>query len=75
MHAQPSHRRQGVVCLVSLWMLLTAVSHGRAADILASNKQPLAFGPGQTIIDLKKIVWEPLKGEDSPRSEDRHPPG
>jgi quercetin dioxygenase-like cupin family protein len=43
-----------------------AVSHGLAADILASNKQPLSFGPGQTIIDLKRIVWEPLKGEGIP---------
>jgi quercetin dioxygenase-like cupin family protein len=31
-----------------------------------SNTHPLSFGPGQTIIDLKKVVWEPLKGEGIP---------
>jgi quercetin dioxygenase-like cupin family protein len=65
-HDQRGHIRQRVVFLVSLCVLLTAVAYGRAADILASNKQPLSFGPGQTIIDLKKIVWEPLKGEGIP---------
>jgi hypothetical protein len=65
-HDQKYHLRQGVVCFISLCVLLTAVSHGLAADILASNKQPLSFGPGQTIIDLKRIVWEPLKGEGIP---------
>src|SRR5262249_4066697 len=65
-HDQRGHIRQRVVFLVSLCVLVTAVAHGRAADILASNKQPLAFGPGQTLIDLKKIVWEPLTGEGIP---------
>ena len=65
-HDQRCHLRQGVVFLASLCVLLTAVTHGLAADILASNKQPLSFGPGQTIIDLKRIVWEPLKGEGIP---------
>src|SRR5207237_938876 len=37
-----------------------------AAGKVASNKQPLSFGTGQTIIDLKKVVWEPLKGEGIP---------
>ena len=26
-----------------------------------SNLRPLAFGDDQTIIDLKKVIWEPLK--------------
>ena len=74
MHDQHCPLRRGIVGLVSLWVLLTAVSHGLAADILASNKQPFSFGPGQTIIDLKRIVWEPLEGMAFPRGEDRHPP-
>jgi quercetin dioxygenase-like cupin family protein len=65
-HNQRCPLRQGVAFFFSLCVLLTAVTHGLAADILASNKQPLAFGPGQTIIDLKRIVWEPLKGEGIP---------
>jgi hypothetical protein len=65
-HDQRCHRRHGVACFVSLCVLVTAVTHGLAADILPSNKQPLSFGPGQTIIDLKRIVWEPLKGEGIP---------
>ena len=47
-------------------LILTPFTQGLAADIIASNKHPLSFGPGQTIIDLKKIVWEPLKGEGIP---------
>jgi quercetin dioxygenase-like cupin family protein len=65
-HDQRCHLRQGVACFVSLCVLLTAVTYGLAADILASNKQSLSFGPGQTIIDLKRIVWEPLKREGIP---------
>ena len=57
---------QGCTYFVSLLVLLMAVTPGLAADIIPSNKQPLSFGPGQTIIDLKKIVWEPLKGEGIP---------
>jgi Domain of unknown function (DUF4437) len=72
-HAQRFHpyrdgrvwtRRLPLVSL-ALLVLLTPGSL-RAADIIASNKRPLSFGPGQTLIDLKKIVWEPLKGEGIP---------
>jgi quercetin dioxygenase-like cupin family protein len=35
------------------------------ADV-GSNKQPLSFGKDQTIIDLSRVVWEPLKGEGIP---------
>jgi len=51
------------ICLV---LVLTPCTPSNAADILASNKRPLSFGPGQTIIDLKNIVWEPLTGEGIP---------
>jgi len=51
------------VCLVMSVLVLTYVSNGSAADTVASNKHPLSFGTGQTIIDLQKVVWEPLKGE------------
>jgi quercetin dioxygenase-like cupin family protein len=51
---------------LTLVALLMCCTHALAADILASNKHPLSFGPGQTLIDLKKIIWEPLKGEGIP---------
>jgi quercetin dioxygenase-like cupin family protein len=33
---------------------------------VGSNKEPLSFGKDQTIIDLSRVVWEPLKGEGIP---------
>jgi quercetin dioxygenase-like cupin family protein len=54
------------LCLVMLVLVLSSGTHGRAADQVASNKHPLSFGTGQTIIDLQKVVWEPLKGEGIP---------
>jgi quercetin dioxygenase-like cupin family protein len=33
---------------------------------VGSNKQSLSFGKDQTIIDLSRVVWEPLKGEGIP---------
>ena len=54
-------RRLPLVSLALLVLLTPDIL--RAADIIASNKRPLSFGPGQTLIDLKKIVWEPLKGK------------
>ena len=57
-------RRLPLVSLALLVLLTPDIL--RAADIIASNKRPLSFGPGQTLIDLKKIVWDPLKGEGIP---------
>jgi quercetin dioxygenase-like cupin family protein len=54
------------VCLVMFFLALTSVTDGSAADKVASNKHPLSFGKGQTIIDLQNVVWEPLKGEGIP---------
>jgi quercetin dioxygenase-like cupin family protein len=54
------------VCLIGLCLVLTSFTNGGAAGKVASNKQPLSFGNGQTIIDLQKVVWEPLKGEGIP---------
>ena len=54
------------ICLVMFLLVLTSVTNGSAADKVGSNKQPLSFGQGQTIIDLQKVVWEPLKGEGIP---------
>ena len=54
------------VFLVMFFLVLTSVTNGSAADKVASNKQPLSFGKGQTIIDLQYVVWEPLKGEGIP---------
>lgn len=36
------------------------------AHELGSNMKPLAFGDDQTIIDLNKLVWEPLNVEGLP---------
>jgi quercetin dioxygenase-like cupin family protein len=52
--------------LAGLWLVLTSVTHGGAADKTGSNTHPLSFGPGQTIIDVRHVVWEPLKGEGIP---------
>jgi quercetin dioxygenase-like cupin family protein len=54
------------IILAVLLLILASFTHGSAADKAASNKQPLSFGTGQTIIDLQKVVWEPLKGEGIP---------
>ncbi len=52
--------------LIVLFLLLTSFANGRAQDKMASNKQPLSFGKDQTLIDLNKVVWEPLTGEGIP---------
>jgi quercetin dioxygenase-like cupin family protein len=71
-HLGNTHHRRGTrgkhlsVCLVMCLLVLTSITNGSAADKVASNKQPLSFGQGQTIIDLQKVVWEPLKGEGIP---------
>jgi hypothetical protein len=51
---------------LALVLLLLSGATGRAVAKVASNKQPLSFGQGQTIIDLQNVVWEPLKGEGIP---------
>jgi quercetin dioxygenase-like cupin family protein len=53
------------IALALVLLLLSSVT-GRAVAKVASNKQPLSFGQGQTIIDLQNVVWEPLKGEGIP---------
>ena len=53
-------------CLVMCLLVLISCTTGNAADKVASNKHPLSFGQGQTIIDLQNVVWEPLKGEGIP---------
>ena len=51
---------------VALLLLLSLGSIVTAQDTPGSNKQPLSFGTDQTIIDLNKLVWEPLKAEGVP---------
>jgi quercetin dioxygenase-like cupin family protein len=51
---------------LALVLLLLSCATGSAAAKVASNKQPLSFGTGQTIIDLQNVIWEPLKGEGIP---------
>lgn len=52
--------------IVTLLLALTMVNVAMAQDRPGSNKQPISFGPEQTIIDLNKLVWEPLKAEGVP---------
>jgi len=52
--------------LIVLFLGLTSFTNGSAEDKVGSNKQPLSFGNDQTIIDLNKVVWEPLTGEGIP---------
>jgi quercetin dioxygenase-like cupin family protein len=74
MQANSSNPDRGVLTLakglrallIVLFLILTSFANGRAADIIASNKQPLSFGKDQTLIDLNKVVWEPLTGEGIP---------
>jgi hypothetical protein len=48
---------------IILLPVLIMVNAARAQNGPGSNKQPFAFGADQTIIDLNKLVWEPLKAE------------
>jgi hypothetical protein len=52
--------------VIALALALTIVNIAIAQDKSGSNKQPLAFGPDQTIIDLDKLVWDPLQAEGVP---------
>ena len=61
-----THVTRLLTFLAGLLLVLTSVTYGGAADKAASNTHPLSFGPGQTIIDLRNVVWEPLKGEGIP---------
>ena len=52
--------------LIGLFLVLTSFTNVMADDKGASNKHPLSFGKDQTLIDLNKVVWEPLTGEGIP---------
>jgi hypothetical protein len=59
---------QGLLTLlIALFLVLSSVINGNAEDTAASNKQPISFGKDQTIIDLNRVVWEPLTGESIPQ--------
>ena len=47
-------------------LILVSVATVWAQDRPGSNKQPLAFGPDQTIVDLNRLVWEPFKADGVP---------
>ena len=74
MQANSSNADQGMrtltkgLCalLIVVFLALTSSPNGSAEDTVAPNKHPLSFGNDQTIIDLKKVVWEPLTGEGIP---------
>lgn len=52
-------------CKVILLIILSLSFQSALADTinkpLGSNLNPWSFGTGQTIIDLKKVIWQPLK--------------
>jgi quercetin dioxygenase-like cupin family protein len=52
--------------VVALCLGLAVVNVAMAQNESGSNKQPFAFGTDQTIIDLNKLVWEPLTIEGTP---------
>ena len=74
MNSVPPKTKQGLIRLtqafiavsVALFLMLTTVSVAMAQNEPASNKQPLSFGPDQTIIDLNRLSWEPLDFEGVP---------
>ena len=49
--------------LLCILMTLSCLRVAWAAEGNASNTQPLSFGPEQSIIDMSKVNWTPLKGE------------
>jgi quercetin dioxygenase-like cupin family protein len=63
-HIFPKHALVSVAAILAL--LLISLGVVRAQGTPGSNTQPLAFGPGQTIIDLNKLVWVPLEAEGVP---------
>ena len=66
-HAMPVGLRYGVVFFTVVLALLLMPRHVvQAQGSPGSNTQPLAFGPGQLIVDLNKLVWVPLEAEGVP---------
>jgi len=54
-----------------LWTgILTALGMGLGQAATGSNVQPLSFGKDQTIVDIAKVVWAPLKLEGLPPGAD-----
>ena len=74
MNKAPSLTKQGLMRLTqflialsgALFLMLTPANAAYSQDGSASNKQPLSFGPDQTIIDLNKLSWKPLLAEGVP---------
>lgn len=58
------HRRTAF--LLTLGLILLSSTQGSTEGKEASNKHPLSFGKDQTIIDLNKVVWDPLTGDGIP---------
>ena len=50
-------RYSALVGCVAMAVLFAAASQAHEPG---SNKNPLSFGDDQTIVDLDKVVWEPL---------------
>ncbi len=60
-HAPMRLTRTRVAVYLTLLLILTTTASGRAQDAMGSNKQPFSFGPDQSLVDLHKLVWQPIK--------------
>ena len=52
--------------IVFLSVSLFLVQFTQAASGDASNRNPLAFGADQRLIDFSRLIWEPMKSDDIP---------
>ena len=53
------------VLLMMLGILSATLNiHLAFAHEFGSNKNPITYGKDQTIVDLSKVVWEPLNAND-----------
>lgn len=51
------------IVVISLIISFSSLVHSHE---LGSNKKPLSYGKDQTIVDIDKVVWSPLKMEGLP---------
>ncbi|MEE9345603.1 MAG: DUF4437 domain-containing protein [Methylococcales bacterium] len=49
------------ILLLTMTLCFQTALSDTGKDKLGSNTRPLSFGDDQTIVDLTKVVWEPLK--------------
>src|SRR5688500_2650250 len=58
---------RAIMRLIRSWALSAMLAVGSMSSLsaheLGSNMKPLSFGADQTIVDITKVVWEPLEVE------------